>query len=315
MIKTITAVFAVALCWFAPLPIAGQGLLDVLEEDAEPVVNYTFATFKTTRLLTGHSVETNSAKELYFIIGHRFGRVNGGLQQFFGLDNATIRLGLEYGITDRLGVGVGRNSFEKTFDGFVKYKLLRQKSGAENFPFTATLFASTAIRTDPWRFPERENYFTSRMYYSFQVLLARKFSEGFSLQLAPTLIHRNLVETPQDANDVFAVGVGARQKITPSLSVNAEYYYVLPGQIESPINGEPVRNSLSVGVDIETGGHVFQLHATNSRGMIERMFVAESTGNWLDGDIHFGFNISRVFSLGGGGGKKKQADAEAPAWE
>lgn len=292
-------------------PLAAQGLLDVLEEDAEPVVDYTFATFKTTRLLTGHSVETNAAKELYFIIGHRFGRVNGGIEQFFGLDNATIRLGLEYGITDRLGVGVGRSSFEKTYDGFIKYKLLRQKSGAESFPFTATLFASTAIRSDPWRFPERENYISSRMYYTFQVLLARKFSDGFSLQLAPTLVHRNLVATPQDANDLFAIGVGARQKITPSLSINAEYYYILPGQIETAINGEQVENSLSIGVDIETGGHVFQLHATNSRGMIERMFVAESTGNWLDGDIHFGFNISRVFSLGGGKKKPKKQKTDA----
>jgi hypothetical protein len=197
-------------------------------------------------------------------------------------------------------------------DGFVKYKLLRQKSGAESFPFTATLFASAAIKTVPWAEPERPNYFSSRMYYSFQVLLARKFSEGFSLQVMPTLVHRNLVATTADANSVFAIGVGGRQKITPSLSVNAEYYYVLPDQIVSTLGGEPVRNGLSLGLDLETGGHVFQLHVTNSRGMIEKMFITETTGDWANGDLHFGFNISRVFSVGGGGKKKK--GGEAPEW-
>jgi opacity protein-like surface antigen len=275
-----------------------QGLLDMLEAEEEEPVNYAFATFKTTRLISGHSVETNSGKELYFIIGHRFGRINGGASEFFGLDNATIRLGLEYGITDRLGVGLGRSSFQKLYDGFIKYKLLQQKSGAENFPMTVTLFSSAAIQTLPWPEPERPNYFSSRMYYTFQVLAARKFSEGFSLQLSPTLVHRNLVDSVQNANDVFALGVGARQKLTGSLSLNAEYFYIFPGQINGKLNGEKVRNALSIGLDLETGGHVFQLHVSNSRGMAEKLFITETTGNWLDGDLHFGFNISRVFSLG-----------------
>jgi opacity protein-like surface antigen len=297
---------------FASLPAHAQDLLDLLNETEEEPVEYAFATFKTTRLINGHSIETNSGKELLFLISHRFGRINGGASEFFGLDNATIRLGLEYGITDRIGVGVGRSSFEKLYDGFVKYKVLQQKSGAENFPVTVTLFASAAIKTLEWPEPERENYFSSRMYYTFQALVARKFSEGFSLQLSPTLVHRNLVDSVADANDVFALGVGARQKITGSLSVNAEYFYVIPGQISSRINGETVQNALSIGLDLETGGHVFQLHMTNSRGMIEKLFVTESTGNWLDGDIHFGFNISRVFSLGSTeakGEKPKKKDA------
>jgi len=302
---------ALLLFAFASFPARAQDLLDMLNETEEEPVEYAFATFKTTRLINGHSIETNSGKELLFLISHRFGRINGGASEFFGLDNATIRLGLEYGITDRLGVGVGRSSFEKLYDGFVKYKVLQQKSGAENFPVTVTLFASTAIKTLEWPEPERENYFSSRMYYTFQALVARKFSEGFSLQLSPTLVHRNLVDSLADANDVFALGIGARQKITGSLSVNAEYFYVIPGQISSRLNGEEVQNALSIGLDLETGGHVFQLHMTNSRGMVEKLFVTESTGNWLDGDIHFGFNISRVFSLGsseGKGEKKKKGD-------
>lgn len=285
------------LGWRSPA-LHAQDLLDFLEATEEEPVNYTFATFKTTRIINGHSIETNAHKELLFLISHRFGRVNGGAQEFFGLDNATIRLGLEYGVTDRFGVGIGRSSFEKLYDGFVKYKVLQQKSGAERFPATVTLFASAAIKTVEWPEPERENYFSSRMYYSFQALIARKFSDGFSLQLSPTLVHRNLVDSVQDANDVFLIGVGARQKLTGSLSINAEYFYTIPGQIESEINGEKVRDALSIGLDLETGGHVFQLHFTNSRGMVEKLFATETTGNWLDGDIHFGFNISRVFSLG-----------------
>jgi len=314
------SLIALILTVLAARPAHAQDLLDLLNETEEEPVEYAFATFKTTRLINGHSVETNSGKELLFLISHRFGRINGGASEFFGLDNATIRLGLEYGITDRLGVGVGRSSFEKLYDGFVKYKVLQQKSGAENFPVTVTLFGSVAIKTLEWPEPERENYFSSRMYYTFQTLIARKFSEGFSLQLSPTLVHRNLVDSLDDANDVFALGIGARQKITGSLSVNAEYFYVFPGQISSPLNGETVQNALSVGLDLETGGHVFQLHMTNSRGMVEKLFVTESTGNWLDGDIHFGFNISRVFSLGGSGakGEKKEGDTPAkapPSWE
>ncbi len=308
-------VFAVLFLLLTPSGAQAQGLLDLLEAEEEEVVNYTFATFKTTRLINGHSVETNSGKEFLFLISHRFGRINGGASDFFGLDNATIRLGFEYGITDRFGVGIGRSSFEKIYDGFVKYKVLQQKSGAENFPVTMTLFASTAIKTLEWPEPERENFFSSRMYYTFQALIARKFSEGFSLQLSPTLVHRNLVDSLKDANDVFALGIGARQKVTGSISVNAEYFYVFPGQIESLLNGEKVQNALSVGVDLETGGHVFQLHMTNSRGMVEKLFITESTGSWLDGDIHFGFNISRVFSLGSGrteGDKKKKGETPAP---
>ncbi len=301
--------------------VQAQDLLDLLEEQQEEPVNYTFATFKTTRLINGHSVETNSEKELLFLISHRFGRVDGGAAEFFGLDNATIRLGLEYGITDRLGVGVGRSSFEKLYDGFIKYKVLQQKSGAEKFPFTVTLFTSAAIKTVDWPEPERENYFSSRMYYTFQALIARKFSEGFSLQLSPTLVHRNLVDSVKDANDVFSLGIGARQKLTNSLSVNAEYYYIFPGQIESLLNGEKVENSLSLGLDLETGGHVFQVHFTNSRGMIEKLFATETTGSWLDGEIHFGFNISRVFSLGSpegsgdsGKGSKKKTETTSDAY-
>ncbi|MAY84120.1 MAG: hypothetical protein CMP59_08305 [Flavobacteriales bacterium] len=276
--------------------MAQDDLFDMLEENEEPVTNYTFATFKTTRLVSGHSVETNSAGVLQFMIQHRFSRINDGWRSLYGIDNATIRLGFEYGVTDNLNIGIGRSSFEKVFDGTIKYRFLRQKSGAENFPFTATWVSSTYINSLEWANPERENYFSSRMSFHHALLMARKF-EGFSIQLMPTLVHRNLVLTEEDQNTIFSMGAGASIQITGSLRANIEYYYLLPDQIASPVNGEEVQNALSIGVDIETGGHVFQLHITNSRGMTERYLVGETTGKWLDGDIHFGFNVSRVFTL------------------
>lgn len=291
---------------------AQDDLLDLLDEGTEESVNFTFATFKGTRLINGQSVENPAPGVLQFMIGHRFGRVNGGAYELFGLDNATIRLGFDYGVNDRLAVGIGRSSFEKTYDGFAKYKIIRQQTGKRTIPFSLSAVAGMAINTMQWPEPERPNYFSSRLYYHFQALLASKITPGLSIQLSPTLIHRNLVATAADANDVFALGIGGRQKLTGSLTLNAEWFYVLPNQIVSPLYGEQVRNTLSIGFDIETGGHVFQLHFTNSRGMAEKFFVTETTGNWLDGDIHFGFNISRVFTITD---KHNKPKSEQPGWD
>lgn len=282
---------------FFPIGLMGQDdLLGFLEEQEEEVTNYTFATFKTTRLVSGHSVETNAEGVLQFMIAHRFSRLNTGWRDLWGVDNATIRFGFEYGITDDLNIGFGRSSFEKVFDGTIKYRFLKQKSGARNFPFTATAVSSMYVSAVEWAQPERENFFSSRMSYHHALLMARKF-DGFSLQLMPTLVHRNLVPTQNDNNSMFSMGGGASVQITGSLRANVEYYYILPNQYESLIGGEEIQNTLSIGVDIETGGHVFQLHLTNSRGMTEKYMVGETSGNWMDGDIHFGFNISRVFTL------------------
>ena len=159
-------------------------------------------------------------------------------------------------------------------------------------PLTMAALSTMAIKTLKPSDPTRENYFSSNLYYTFQLIMGRKFSESFSLQLSPTLVHRNLVATTEEENDVFAIGVAGRIKLSKRTSLNAEYIYVLPGQL-----AEQYRNSLSIGFDIETGGHVFQLHFTNSTSMIEKGFVTETVGNWADGDIHFGFNISRTFSV------------------
>lgn len=283
------------------LPVfTGKGqedLLDMLEESEEPITNYTIATFKSTRVVSGHSIETNAEGVLQFLIGHRFGRLNSGWRDLFGIDNATIRMGFEYGLTDNINLGIGRSSFQKTYDGTFKWRFLRQKSGAKNFPFTSTYVGSMYVDTREWANPDRVNYASSRLYYHHSLLIARKFGEHFSLQLMPTLVHRNLVATIADKNTIFGIGAGTSIRLTGSLRLNAEYNYILPNQIFSTIGGETVQNSFSIGVDLETGGHVFQLHFTNSRGMTEKSLVGETTGRWLKGDIHFGFNVSRVFTV------------------
>ena len=272
--------------------LMGQLETEALKKDKD-ITNITTATFKTTRLINGHSVENVGKGVLDVKISHRFGKVNGGSYELFGLDNATMRMGFDYGITPSLMVGIGRSTFEKTYDAFFKLKLLRQSTGKRNMPFTISYVPTIAVKTLKFQSGERENFYTSRLYFTHQLLIGRKFSENFSLQLMPTFSHRNLVSLQNDPNDLIAIGIGGRQKISRRVSINAEYYYQLP---DYKLTG--TTNALSVGFDIETGGHVFQLHFTNSQGMSERTFISETTGKWDKGDILFGFNISRVFNIG-----------------
>jgi hypothetical protein len=269
----------------------------------EETTEYAAASFKTNRVINLHSLENTSGGVLDAKISHRFGFLNGGAYELFGLDQATIRIGLDYGISDRLTIGVGRSSYEKTYDGFLKFKLLRQSTGLKNMPITVAMLGTSAIQTLKWTDTNRENFFSSRLYYTGQLIIGRKFSNGFSLQLSPTLVHRNLVRTNEEENDVLALGAAGRIKLNKRLSLNAEYIYVAPDQLAPEF-----RNSFSLGFDIETGGHVFQLHFTNSTSMIEKGFIAETVGDWGDGGVHFGFNISRVFTIANPKGEKEPAE-------
>ncbi len=270
-----------------------EDLLGLIEEE-QPEKEFEQASFKTTRIVNAHSIENTHSGVLDFKISHRFGMINTGAYEFFGLDQATIRLGLDYGISERLMVGIGRSSWNKTIDGFAKYKILRQttKASQKQMPISLTWFSGMYVNTLKWADPDRDNKESSRLDYAHQLLIARKFSEGFTAQLMPSLVHRNLVPTKDENNDVFAIGAAVRQKVTKRVSVNAEYFYVLPDQIP-----DTYENSLSLGVDIETGGHVFQLHITNSTPMTENGYIPQTTGDFFDGDIHFGFNVSRVFTI------------------
>ncbi len=271
--------------------LLAQDLMDMLKDET-PQTNYAYATFKTTRIVLGQSIENPAAGTLQFLIEHNFGSLNQGAYNWWGLDASTIRLGLEYGINDWLSVGVGRSSYEKTFDGSTKIKILRQSTGAKNMPLSMSFYGGTMLNSLHWIDETRTNYFTSRLSYVAQLLIARKFSNALSLQLTPTYIHKNLVPLRTDQNDVFSVGLGGRLKLTQRTTVNAEYFYLLPGSA-----ADNFQNCLSLGLDVETGGHVFQFRLTNAQPMFERAFITETTSKWLDGGLYLGFTINRVFTV------------------
>jgi len=270
---------------------AQDDLLNLLGDEKPQLERITNA-FKSTRVIECHSMEHVAAGVLDFRITHRFGRLNTGAYEFYGLDQATIRLGLDYGITDRLTVGVGRSSQYKELDGFLKYRLVWQSKGSKNIPLSIILVSGTTANMLKFADPERKNYFTSRMGFYHQVIFGRKFSEKFTLQISPMMVHRNLVATKDDKHDIYAVEVGTRWKFTKRIALTADYIYTLPNQLSAEIT-----NALSLGFDIETGGHVFQLHFTNAPAMNEKTIITETQGKWSKGDIHFGFNISRVFTI------------------
>lgn len=252
----------------------------------EPVFN----AFKSSRVIMSQSMEMLQPGVLDFRVLHRFGNVNSGAGEFFGLDHATIRLGLDYGISQKLSIGIGRGSYKKEIDGFIKYRPVQQSTGPGSVPFSLLGVAGATVLTGP--FTPEPGTFSSRMAYYWQAILGRKFNEQLTLQLAPILLHRNFVDTKADPNDLFAMGFGGRLKLSKRVSINVDYFAVF-NQNENL----DVHNPLSVGFDIETGGHVFQLHLTNAAGMNERAFLTETTNRWGRGDIQFGFNISRAFQL------------------
>lgn len=272
--------------------------LDQLTQDSNQV-NYTTATFKSTRIINGQSVEMPSKNELLFIIAHRFGSFQNGGYDLFGLDQATIRMGFEYTLpTDFICISVGRSTYQKTFDGGLKFKLFRQKTGAKNFPFTIDYYSSMALNSLKWPNPDRTNYFTSRLSYAHQLLIARKFSDALSLQLTPTVIHKNLVAKKSENNTFYAMGLSGRYKITRRLALTAEYFYFITSKDQLPgVNGVKPVNNLSIGIDIETGGHVFSLAFTNSQAMYDPGFISETTETWKNKGVHFGFNVNRTFSF------------------
>lgn len=270
-----------------------SSLLHMLNDSmaANKTRTYVSGTFKATHIINTQTIESPAHNNLNFIIQHRFGQLNSGSYNFFGLDNATLRLGLDYGITDRLAVGIGRSSYLKTFDGYLKYKLLRQTENA-GMPVSVSAIASVQDYTQDM---PQETYLNTkyRTGYATELLIARKFSGRLSLQVTPTWLHYNLVPTVKDKNDVIAVGLGGRVKITNRMSIDGEYDIVPSNQVVST----SVHNSFSLGWDIETGGHVFQLVFSNSQSMLETQYLTQTTGTWGKGDIYFGFNISRNFNL------------------
>ena len=249
------------------------------------------ATFKDTRIVNVQSNETPGAGVLHFVIAHRFGTLSSGAYDLWGLDNAQMRMAFDYGISDRLSVGVARNTYQKTYEANVKARVVR------NHRTSGFSAERHLVQRGHGQRPEGARRGLAPSLFKTLELRAssrggRKMSDAWSLAFVPSFVHRNVVLTNDDPHDLWLLGIGGRYKLGPRFSLNGEYHHFLSNPYD-----DTFAPSLSLGVDIETGGHVFQLHITNARGMFERSFLAEPLGTWRDGNVYFGFNLSRVFTV------------------
>lgn len=271
---------------FPLFTIAQDDLLN--EIDQNDTDNYATAAFKGLKIVNFESTKLVAKKELTFVVAHRFGSLENGLDTFFGLDDAVTRLNFIYGLSDAINISVSRSSFQKIYESAIKYRLTQQKEGGS--PFTIVGYNSILVNTayEKANLPKLE--FKNRLGYTAQVLISRKVSKKLSLELAPTFFQDNLVLDNNQDNAQYALGFGGRYKLGKRWSLNADYGWHLNRSSTSPF-----KNPLSLGIDLETGGHVFQMHFTNSQAMNTNGFLGQSTGDWGDGDVYFGFNLSRVF--------------------
>jgi len=276
-----------SLFLFPLLLFAQDDLLNEIDQES-PEDNYATATFKGLKIVNFESTKLTAKKELTLVVAHRFGSIENGIDSFFGLDDAVTRLNFIYGISDAVNISVSRSSFQKIYEASVKYRLAKQRENGS--PFTIVGYNSILINTalDKANLPKLE--FKNRIGYTVQALIARKMNKNLSLQLAPTFFHDNYVIDNNQDNSQFALGFGGRYKLAKRWSINADYGLHLNRSSSSPF-----KNPLSIGVDLETGGHVFQMHFTNAQAMNTNGFLGQGTGDWSKGDIYFGFNLSRVF--------------------
>ena len=242
--------------------------------------------FKALKIVNLESTKLAAKGDLYFVVAHRFGSVKDGFEGFYGLDNANTQIKFIYGLTEGLHVSAARNQL--AYDFAVKYALLSQIK--DGFPVTIVGFNSMSINNTLKESLYPKLKFKDRLTYVTQLLISRKFTEKLSLELAPSFFHENFVDNPAQNNSQFALGFGGRYKLSKRLSLNFDYAAHLNRTSNSIYN-----NPLSIGFDIETGGHVFQMHFTNSQGIDEAGFLGRSTGDWTKGDVFFGFNLARVF--------------------
>ena len=247
-------------------------------------------TFKSTRVINSHSVDMLHKGNLDFRILHRFGFVDQGIKQLFGLDQASMRMGFDYGVCDNFTVGVGRSTYRKEIDVFGKYRILQQSSGTKNMPVSLVIAAGGLVWTEQ-SFAVNKPDFSDRSSFYFQLLTGRKFNKNFSLQLSQMWLHSNMPILGGD-KDIFSVGGAARYKFSRLMAFTVDFHHVF----NTPISAN--RDPLSIGLDIETGGHIFQLHFSNATGMNERAYISETFGDFFKGEIRFGFNLSRMFRIG-----------------
>lgn len=275
---------------FSIFTYAQDDLLDELEAEIEQPKESNFASsaFKGLKIVNFESTKLASKDDLYFIVSHRFGTIENGIDDFFGLDNAVTKLLFLYGVNEWLNVGFARSSLQKTYGAHIKYRLVHQQKNG--FPFTIVGYNLVTANTELSKALLPNLEFANRLSYTSQILISRKFNKNFSLELAPSLLHENFVAFNDQENTQFILGFGGRHKLNKRWSLNADYGWHL-----NRADGSPFKNSLSIGFDLETGGHVFQLHFTNAQPMFENGFLGNGNGDWSDGTVFFGFNLSRVF--------------------
>ena len=261
-----------------------EDLLGLIDDNPKTIP--VMATFKATRIVNAQSIEMPKPRILEFVILHRFGSMANGAYDLFGMDEAVIRFDLEYGFSDRLSIGIGRSSLNKTYDIFSKLKIVDQRTGHRSFPISLVLFTKMEIETIMKDMDMQDRY-----TYDVQFLLAKKLNRSLSLQLMPTFIHRNLVETHNDHHDLISLGIGGRIKMTRRTSINFDTFFPIGKR------GETYKQGWGIGYDIETGGHVFQLMVTNARGSFESEYIENASGAFEDLNLYLGFNISRAFYL------------------
>ncbi|MES2240564.1 MAG: DUF5777 family beta-barrel protein [Bacteroidota bacterium] len=280
---------------------------DSIEKDTEPV----YATFKSTRIVNGRSNETVKKSELDLVISHRFGDAGGhygGIKTFFGTDNASdVKVALDYGLTNKWSVGVSRTkgatAIRELYEANSKFKLLEQTQ-KNRIPFSITLFGNAVMsamtsNVNP-TVPDHFDRFADRWSFVGQMILTKKINSNYSVAVSPTYVHYNRVGHG-DTNDHFALGFGARAKLTKRLALIADYFYHFKTGNRDAFfssNGLNFYNPLAAGIEIETGGHVFQITFMNSTALLENQFVPYTTTTWEKGQFRWGFSISRPFALG-----------------
>ena len=278
--------FSLFFLFFFSITNAQDDLFKDLDTDTIPKKEIETAAFKGLQICNMQSTKMTSKGEWYMLVSHRFGDLTNGFDNFFGLDDANTKIGGIYGVTNWLSLGASRHTLDKVYELTAKYKLANQIK--EGFPVTIVGYNTMDINSKLEKavFPGLE--FNNRLAFSTQLLVSRKFSDSFSLELNPIYIHKNLYEEGLEQKNEFFVGSGARYKIAKRMSINLEYAARLS-------NCSTFENPLTLGLDIETGGHVFQMVFSNSQAMNDVAVFSRPTGDWAGGPIYFGFNLYRVF--------------------
>lgn len=265
---------------------AQEDLLDELVSETKSTA-FESPAFKAFKIGNLQSTKVAAKGDTYMYVSHRFGSLKKGVNTFFGLDEANTKIQMIYGVLDGFQVGLSRESLRKTFAGSAKLRLVAQ---GHNFPLNVVAYGTANINTQLSNKQYPGLRYRDRFSYASQLLISRRLSKSISLEIAPTYVRQNLVFESFQKHDQMIMAVGGRFKVSKRTSINIDYAYNF-SRHKSSIYKDP----LTVGLDIETGGHIFQLLFSNAQSTNEPGFLSNAEGDWSKREIFFGFNIVRVF--------------------